>query len=193
MTPTQHEHAFMGALAGAITQWQIVELELYRVFSLLIRCEKPEVGSAVFHSFANFDMRLGMTHAAALIELKGCPLFGRWVDLHNRMRKRARRRDELAHFMLRHCVHKSGELFFALEPSIFDATGDVVRKIPRYSLRFIEAIERSFGGLSEDVHSFTETLSAAGTLHVKTTKAPDLHANGGEFQPIVVRSILTLA
>src|SRR5690349_12368122 len=110
MTPREHQQAFLETLGHAITQWQAVEMELFRIFARLVRCERYNTASAAFHSVVNFGTRLDMTHAAALVELGDSPLLKTWNSLYNRLYKRSKRRNHLAHFMLLYEPAKTGEL-----------------------------------------------------------------------------------
>ena len=146
------------ALATAITQWQHVEMELYQIFERLLQCPKAEVTSGAFHAVINFSTRLGMTHAAAHIALRGTPHLATWKNLHNRMTRRVKRRNELVHFILLHDARdpKRGPVS-KLQPSIFDVNAR--SKGPKeYTCKDIIEISLSFGQLAKDLWDFRETV-----------------------------------
>jgi hypothetical protein len=161
MTPREHQQAFLETLASAITQWQAVEIELFFIFSKLLRAENNSVASAAFHSVINFNTRLAMTHAAAQIALANNPALGAWNGLHGRCAKRAKRRNNLVHFMLLHdATRADGSITMRLQPSIFDARAAQNKHKRTYEMKHIEAIRSSFGLLSQDLHCFARALPA---------------------------------
>ena len=84
----------------AITQWQYVELELTQLFSILVNAKPSGVVSAVFSSVLNFNTKLKMVEAAAFVTLRDTPLFKECEEIQTRLEKKARKRNQIAHFML---------------------------------------------------------------------------------------------
>jgi hypothetical protein len=75
-------------------------MALFRVFVHFSR-SPTYIASAIFHSVINFNIKLAMTDAAAQIALRHeSALLAEWNNLQNQMGKRAKRRNELVHFML---------------------------------------------------------------------------------------------
>jgi len=84
----------------AITQWQYVELELTQLFSILVNAKPSGVVSAVFSSVLNFNTKLKMVEAAAFVTLRDTPLFKECEEIQTRLEKKARKRNQIAHFIL---------------------------------------------------------------------------------------------
>jgi hypothetical protein len=109
----ERERLFFEAVGRAFGQWQHVEMQLFRVYARLVRPDNAEVASAAFHSVINFNVRLGMTNAAAHVALAGGSALALWNPLYNRAGRQAKRRNELAHFpsstaSIRQCPPSSG-------------------------------------------------------------------------------------
>ena len=86
----EEEQEFLETLAWAITQWQYVEMELYRVFLGCIKPRNQAVVSAAFHAVINFNTRLAMTDAAAHIALHNLPELDEWKKLAKQAPQSAR-------------------------------------------------------------------------------------------------------
>ena len=97
-------------------------MQLFRVSTRLVKPSNAEVASAAFHSVINFNVRLGMTNAAAHVTLAGDPLLPIWNPLYNRAGRQAKRRSELAHFAVVYVVNPPipSEFGLFLQPSIFN-------------------------------------------------------------------------
>jgi hypothetical protein len=96
----------------AITQWQYVELELTQLFSILVNAKPSGVVSAVFSSVLNFNTKLKMVEAAAFVTLRDTPLFKECEEIQTRLEKKARKRNQIAHFML----HQKALMLSASDP-----------------------------------------------------------------------------
>lgn len=158
MTPREHQQAFHEALAIAITQWQNVEAELFRTFAALVRSERYATISAVFHCIINFNTRLAMTDAAAHVALASTPFLDKWNNLHNRLGKRAKRRNELVHFMLVYEAAEPENMVPQLQPSIFDVGRGGALPNKKYRLEEIGEFTRLFVSLGQDLHEFATAL-----------------------------------
>ena len=102
------------SIGVAITQWQYVELELTQLFSILVNAKPSGVASAVFSSVLNFNTKLKMVEAAAFVTLRDTPLFKECEEIQTRLEKKARKRNQIAHFML----HQKALMLSALEPEL---------------------------------------------------------------------------
>ena len=156
--PTDRENQikFYETLALAITQWQHIELELYRIFLWCIHPEDPYVASAAFHTVINFNTRLQMTDAAAQIALDEDSELPSWEALRDSAAERSRRRNELVHFMTFHDATKE-RMRFRLVPSIFNVKAAGTKE---YVTEDIERFRRDFGMLSQEMHEFANALFA---------------------------------
>jgi hypothetical protein len=162
MTLQEQERIFFENLGRALGKWQLVEMQLFRVYARLIRCENAEVASAAFHSIVNFRTRLGMTDAAARVALADSPLLGRWNALRNRASKRSRRRNLLAHFVVVYGLDTAPTStdFFGpfLEPSIFDVEERKIVPKLRLDVKNIKAESLLFTRLENDLRFFADSL-----------------------------------
>ena len=104
-TVQDQERLFFEQLGRAIGKWQLVEMQLFRVYARLARCESAEVASAAFHSIIGFRVRLEMTDAAAQTALTGERLSS-WDSLRNRTNRQSKRRNLLAHFVVTYGVNR---------------------------------------------------------------------------------------
>jgi hypothetical protein len=146
---------FNEALAIAVTQWQHVELELYRIFLWCMNPANAAVASASFHAVINFNTRLAMTDAAAQIAMANEQTdLETWTTLRERARKRVKRRNELVHFMTFHKALE-GDMRFRLVPSIFDVNSAGSKE---YGTAEITGFGRSFGQLSQRMFLFANDL-----------------------------------
>jgi hypothetical protein len=136
-----------------------VEMQLFRIYARLTRCETAEVASAAFHSIIGFRIRLEVTHAAARSALVGSALSS-WNALHNRTNTASKKRNSLAHFVVVYGINRPtvAEHGPFLEPSPFD----VIRKSqptdkPIDTVR-IKIMGTSFRRVAERLRSFADSL-----------------------------------
>jgi hypothetical protein len=154
----EERRIFFEQLGNAIGAWQLVEMQMFRVYARLLRCENPAVASATFHTVINLNTKLDMTNAAAAITLSGSALLEKWDSLSSRIRKRVKRRNTLAHFVVIYGVNKPvSESGPYLQPSIFDVRPSATAAAQLDHHR-IKAIGESFGRLSEDIARFVNLL-----------------------------------
>jgi hypothetical protein len=161
----EQERAFFEVVGRAFGLWQHVEMQLFRVYARLIRPENAEVASAAFHSVVNFNTRLGMTNAAAQVALVGSVALSVWSPLHNRAGRRAKRRNELAHFAVVYGVNPPTPVEFGpfLQPSIFDVTERETARQKRIDTARIKDAGHSFTRLAEDLRAFADDLPELGS------------------------------
>jgi hypothetical protein len=119
--PEEKMRRIFYAIGLAITQWQQVEHALTQLFVLLINA-KGGAASAAFASVLNFNSKLGMVDSAAYVVLHQTPLFAEWGALNNALGRKAKKRNEIAHFML----YQTGGVFPAgVEPDIETLQRDI--------------------------------------------------------------------
>lgn len=141
----------------ALVGWQFVETNIFFIFAYLIRSQHGGAMSAAYHSVINLNTRLEMIDSAAHIILEGNPLLDEWNRLLKKIKKRARRRNDLAHFgisMLSDKTKTPGKN--VLVSSIFDPRESKVRE---YDIKQINEIYHSFILLKDDLDAFLQKLS----------------------------------
>jgi hypothetical protein len=158
-TIQEGQQVFFEHLGRAIGNWQLVEMQLFRVYARLLRCENVEVASAAFHSIIGFRVRLEMTNAAAQVALTGT-LLDRWTSFYNRTARQSKRRNDLAHFVViyrlgRPTIPEHGPF---LEPSIFDVTRKPNPAHKPIDAARVRAMGDAFYRLSEDLILFANSL-----------------------------------
>jgi hypothetical protein len=168
----EEEHLFYATLGKAVTQWQHVEEALAFIFCELVGPSQPLQNdessvnaNAAFHAVLNFETKLGMTHSAfewTRFDVPEPPthdeIADEWNTLHNRAQRRAKRRNELVHFMIivDH-TRKVGQRCY-LRPNVSDfralmkmcKAGHTIER----NARMIEATGNSFQKLGDDLIAF---------------------------------------
>src|SRR5438874_7324144 len=86
------------AMGVAMTQWQHVEMGLTQLFTLLVQSDS-NVASAVFNAVPSLPTKLKMVRAAASVRLPA-DLAKECFKLCGRLDQKAKKRNEIAHFML---------------------------------------------------------------------------------------------
>lgn len=116
----KHYAEFMQAYARGLLVWQMVEQNLFFIFSHLINSNaQTPVVSAVYHTVINFNARLEMTDAAMKMAFHGSPKLGEWETLIKTMNTCSKLRNKLAHStLILHTNH--GNKSLRLSPSAFD-------------------------------------------------------------------------
>jgi hypothetical protein len=144
-------------LAEAVGGWQLVEMQLFRIYAWLARCENAAVSSAAFRSIINFRARLTMVDAAAAVALADDTLKARWEDLHKRIKGLSKRRNVLVHFVVVYGFNKpASESGPYLQPNIYD-----IRAQPhRLDHSKIAALAVSFEAPSRETAEFVNSLPA---------------------------------
>ena len=163
----QEREKLYTALGRAITQWQGVEEGVSLLFSSLVVRESDQsaVANAAFHSILNFESKLGMIHSAINMHFFGWPLthgqepcepLEEWRPLHNRAIRRAKRRNELAHFALTlDEKRKPGQRYY-LSPNIINLRSWMLSagKPPERDIKWIVVAGNCFEKLGNDLTFF---------------------------------------
>lgn len=58
MTQQEVEREFFEKLGRAFREWQLVEMQLFRVYARLVRCEEGAIAAAAFHAIPDFKIGL---------------------------------------------------------------------------------------------------------------------------------------
>jgi hypothetical protein len=163
----EEEKEFYMAIGKAITQWQEVEGKLAMIFSASMsgnqRTEKMHnaYANAAFHTVLNFETKLGMTNSA--IEMAHFSLgytdlkmLEAWHPLFNRASRRAKRRNELAHFQMHYDWNRKPGRRYYLRPNTMDmrAWMKFAGHPPERDTCLIRATGQSFEKLGLDLTAF---------------------------------------
>ena len=164
----EEEKLFYGALGKAITQWQRVEEGLALIFSMAVSNNR-EMGvsaNAAFHAVLNFNSKLAMTASALeMIAFHSVfdrqpgtenPMLAEWSPLNNRARRRADRRNDLAHFAMHLDDTRNPGYRWYLSPNIIDMRALIRHggKPPERHACMIMAQGNSFEKLGTDLILF---------------------------------------
>ena len=155
----EQESPFFEALGRAIGNWQLVEMELFRVYERLVRCENSGVASAAFHSIIGFRIRLDITDAAAEVALQE-PLLSAWRTLSARTVRQSKRRNSLAHFVVVYGVNPPAMAAYGpfLRPSIFDVTRKPRAGDQPIDIQRIRRMGQAFDLLARSIQAFVTSL-----------------------------------
>jgi hypothetical protein len=128
----EEERAFYAALGKALTQWQRIEENLAIIFASVAGSHGlPDMAAnAAFHAVLNFNTKLAMTDSAlkmksflsTLERAPGAsdPMIDQWDTLKKRAERRAKRRNELAHFGMAFDRAGAPGNRYTLQPSAID-------------------------------------------------------------------------
>jgi hypothetical protein len=148
---------FLKALATALLNWQGVESNLFLIFNFLVGPHpNPAVLSSVYHSVVSINTRREMVDAAAAVILKENLYLKEWEKLSERIRKRAKIRNKLAHFGLAFHTDTKGKTKALLIPSIFDVRDKI--KDHEYDIKQIIEWNKLFNSLVADLSKFLDNL-----------------------------------
>jgi hypothetical protein len=170
------------AIGFAITQWQHVEMALTQLFAVLLSAEGGTAGAA-FNSVLSFRTRLAMVKAAAAVRLSGNVIGSECIKLCVRLEGKAKKRNELAHFMLYQVpahVNEGEEITveelnrqidWYLSPAGFDAAREWRYKnnVPKLNTNDIMNRARSFIEVSSEISKLSEKVR-------ETLAPPSTHA-----------------
>jgi hypothetical protein len=151
-------------LGIAIAHWQQVELALTQLFVILIQAEGG-AASAALNSVQSFRTRVQMVRAAAAVRLKA-PLLDECMKICERLEDKARKRNQLAHYMVMTDIREQdGRLLadYYLSPSFFDGAkrwrhGN---SPPKLSANDFKSRTASFDKISGELWEFSEKVKIA--------------------------------
>jgi hypothetical protein len=96
---SQQRQELYSAIGEAITSWIAVEDQLANLFAYFVAGDGMSLSAkAAFHAVLNFNSRLAMTDAAA--RWRSGIDHERWRTLFNRLNRKSKQRNELAHFTI---------------------------------------------------------------------------------------------
>lgn len=161
------------ALGAALTQWQTIENATTQLFCLLVNTGDG-TASAVFNSVQSFRTRLEMVRAAAAVRLAKNEILDECMTLCDRLNKKARKRNELAHYTLYQtgiAITSGEEIDMAaleagvdwyLAPTSFDGAHEWRHNGARPKLTSNDIMNRSqaFTRISNEIHLFNEKVAA---------------------------------
>lgn len=88
----------MAAVGYALTKWGGVEDSMALIFAGAIGSDRPHICATVFFAVASIEARLKMLDAAMTARFAADHVsLSKWVHLKNRIGRRRKRRNELAH------------------------------------------------------------------------------------------------
>lgn len=151
----------------AIATWQAVETYLSDLFHDAIRGTRPYLSYAAFATIANFRGKLEIINALIRRDVpEDDPLIAEWEKLHERVRKRSKQRNLIAHREPRIIYGEPGKDGF--QPSIArltyspthpDAPVTIVdAKRNGFSVKELKEISQSFADLIEPIAEFQRKL-----------------------------------
>jgi len=159
-----HHIEFMKVYASSLLLWQIVEQNLFLLFSHIVQSSsKAPVTSAIYHSIINFSTRLSMIDEAMKMVYLNKPELGEWKKLTQRVDSMSRNRNRIAHSTLKvHKETKTGKKSFRLASSIFDLRDG---KDSEYTLSQMKDWQDKFAGLAFELSDFLRKVGASVPKH----------------------------
>ena len=159
MTQQEAVREFFEKLGRAFREWQLVEMELFRVYARLVRCEEGAVAAAEFHDITGFRNRLRATNTAAMTAnawASGTVDLIEWNRLHDLAVKNSKTRNDFAHWTVRFRIGavdpEPGGPFLAR--SYFDPKD----KGKKYEAEDLVCSTVLFASLAEGMRLFAESL-----------------------------------
>lgn len=146
----QEQVELYATLGLAITQWAHVEQSLLKVYWHAMGEPDNDSAAACFYTIMNFNSKVAITDAALQVKHGGNEAtISRWKNIQNKLLKRAKRRNELAHFQtfwdmadgkLTGAIipHMANPLVWAGNQPISIQNGHKVRDIEAFRLKFAE-------------------------------------------------------
>jgi hypothetical protein len=155
----QHAKEFFEAYGRAMLEWQYVEVNLFLIFSVLMRGRDHHIVSAAYHAIMPLHSKLGMITEAMRVAFPETPLFRDWRALRKGIKEQSEKRNKLAHYCLLGHIPEEAEglVTLRLAPSVFDAR----HKSPaEYDIEQIAAWGNSFRVLTDELDAFSKQLVA---------------------------------
>jgi hypothetical protein len=92
------ENEIFLAIGSALDSWMKVEQHLAHVFSICMNSENSLPAHKAYWAVFSFQSRLDMVHAAVQVRLfHEEQLLGQWNSMYNRLTRRAKKRNKVAH------------------------------------------------------------------------------------------------
>jgi hypothetical protein len=179
--PSNQEHLIaqdklnmMTAVGYALTKWGGVEDSMARMFAGAVGSDRPYICATVFFSVASIEARLKMLDAAmtARFAADQTPL-SKWVTIKNRIGRRKKRRNELAHGQVisyfnqnkydgTYLIPYYAIMRIASQYTIATIKGkqiqDLLKMETKYSLLDVECVGNAFASLSRQLNILYDEL-----------------------------------
>jgi hypothetical protein len=155
---------FHKALGQALTEWQVVEGNLFTVFHRLMASKRKGVTSACYHAVTALEARLSMTDEVAHLALASSPaLLERWIDLKSKISRKKGLRNSLAHGELGFCRRNNRPVPF-LTVKRYDVVATKKYKgkphtTPKLSTKQILRYRNDFFALHQELAMFAASIS----------------------------------
>jgi len=179
--PPGHQE-FFSAYGQALARWADVELNIFLIYLTTLGLSSSNAtkqheaqllaAAAAYHEVANWRSRSAMVDAALKLRNLPEPLSQRWKTLSSRSSKKAKRRNNLAHWSVSNEMDKTGTPVFYLTEKLLlkpDAPSGESRLYRADLLR----LRDEFKAFSLDLFRFQIDLAA----HLETTQ--ESHAQSG--------------
>lgn len=95
----QEAKDFYESLGRTLSKWTTVEAAVFRIYMLSIGAADWDAAAAAYHCPQAFQTQLDMTNAAITVRYRGDALLTRWRSLHERCKRAAKSRNNLAHWV----------------------------------------------------------------------------------------------
>jgi hypothetical protein len=116
MTIDEERSAFFAALGQALDSWSTVEVHLYLIFLGCVSPADHRVAAAIYYATESFRTQLHITDAAIKVALEGQPELAEWKRLHDDVREKSGKRNELAHYeVLSNRKRREGKRFMLVD------------------------------------------------------------------------------
>lgn len=149
---------FYATLGAAIGQWVHVERALFFVFTSALTEVATSKYAPAFFAVINFNAKLKMVDATIAAEFYGeNEILAKWANLLNRLGKRARIRNALAHNQV-HYVKKDGKTVFSLVTPYYDPNPTYAGNQSSLSLADIKAAAAKFRECEIELDDFANVL-----------------------------------
>ena len=153
---------FLAALGSVLHEWQLVECELCRLFSTVMRAPDHRLTEEVFYSVQNFRDKLNMVDAALQFALwRRQALQDTWVKLNKAIGKRSSRRNKIVHGQTWSDHVGGGVMGHQLGPQRTFSTVQAAEKNPQRGFsdhHKLRATSQSFRLLARCIREFDEQV-----------------------------------
>lgn len=154
---------FFELLGRAISQWALLEDNIYHTYRKVIDPNDWVAAAAAYHAVINMTSRLDMIEAAFSCSKRYGDRLTEWEKLHSKIRKQSARRAKLAHWTVVQDATVAGEsgVTMYLQPPAYDFTTkrDENGRTERITTKQIVQWANGFALLSGRVEDFWRDLA----------------------------------
>jgi hypothetical protein len=162
------------ALGQCISTWMAVEVSVESVLQACLPKAEAAVVAAVYTSVDNFRAKAGMADAALKVVLRDQPsVLAEWSRLRDRLEKKQRIRNFLAHGAVQHWFTESGDHKIYITRSFLNPHHPPLNIYdPRhgYCLEDLKKLQHDFVVLCNDLMAFRNRLDGPVALFQKSSK-----------------------